>query len=59
MNDPDSFEHVSTKYFDRGDYLIVNMKFRGKNAFGGLVIDYISAHYEISGDLIKIVKKIK
>jgi tetratricopeptide (TPR) repeat protein len=35
MNDPDSYEHVETVYWDKGDYLIVETTFRGKNAFGG------------------------
>ena len=34
MNDSGSFEHVETTYSDKGDYLLVQMRFRVKNAFG-------------------------
>lgn len=38
MNDPESFEHVETTYYDRADgYLNVKMVFRGKNGFGGTI----------------------
>ncbi len=44
MNDPKSFEHIETKYKDTSDGLDLYMKFRGKNAFGGLVINEVNAH---------------
>ncbi len=39
MNDPDSFKHVETKYIDEGvgKGVTLYMKFRGKNAFGGVI----------------------
>ena len=45
MNDPDSFEHVSTKIGpvnQSGEHYLV-MTYRGSNAFGGLVLNSISA----------------
>lgn len=40
MNDPDSFEHIETKYADNGTGdVAVTMMFRGKNAFGGKVVN--------------------
>src|SRR5690606_1078457 len=36
MNDPSSFKHVKTTYADKGNYLLVQMTYRGKNAFGAL-----------------------
>jgi len=40
MNDPDSYEHVSSTIpVARGEYWIVRSTFRGKNAFGGKVIN--------------------
>lgn len=40
MNDPDSFEHIETKYVDNGTGdVAVTMMFRGKNAFGGKVVN--------------------
>jgi hypothetical protein len=55
MNDPDSYEHVSTNYIDYGDYVFVLTKFRGKNAFGGLVVNSISANAKVSGEIIEII----
>jgi hypothetical protein len=55
MNDPDSYEHIETKYYDRGDFLIVTTKFRGANAFGGLVINEMAAKASLDGDLLEIL----
>lgn len=55
MNDPDSFEHVDTSYIDYGDYVIVLTKFRGKNAFGGKVVNSISAKASVAGEIIEII----
>ena len=33
MNDPDSYDHVETAYWDKGDHLVVKTTFRGKNSF--------------------------
>jgi hypothetical protein len=56
MNDPDSYEHVETRFADEGDYIRVFAKFRGKNAFGGIVVDSATADFTITGDLIRIVE---
>lgn len=37
MNDPNSYEHEKTIFWDRNTYLIVKTTFRGKNSFGGVV----------------------
>ncbi|MFB0925110.1 MAG: hypothetical protein QMB65_07490, partial [Vicingaceae bacterium] len=37
MNDPDSFEHDETISTVKLNHAIVFMKYRGKNAFGGIV----------------------
>ena len=40
MNDPDSFEHIETRHVDNGTGdVAITMMFRGKNAFGGKVIN--------------------
>lgn len=40
MNDPDSFEHIETKHVDNGSGdVAITMMFRGKNAFGGKVVN--------------------
>lgn len=57
MNDPDSYKHVETKYGDKGDYILVETTFRGKNAFGGVVTNTMRAKFTLSGDLIEIVSQ--
>ena len=54
MNDPKSFEHVETTYGDRGDYLVVKTTFRGKNAYGGVVLNWITAKCDLDGDVIEV-----
>lgn len=56
MNDPSSYEHVETKYWDMGDHLIVLTSFRGKNAFGGLVKNNIKAKVGFDGKIISIIE---
>lgn len=48
MNDPKSFEHDETRYKITGDYAIVIMSFRGKNAFGGTVLNSVTAKVDLS-----------
>lgn len=45
MNDPKSFEHAETRYGDKGTGIgfDVYMKYRGKNAFGGVVTEEVTA----------------
>ena len=57
MNDPKSYEHVETKYWDMGDHLIVNQTFRGKNAFGGTVRNTVKAKVSIEGSVIEIIEQ--
>ncbi|MFS4427432.1 hypothetical protein [Stutzerimonas stutzeri] len=57
MNDPDSYEHVETRFADNGDYIRVFTKFRGKNAFGGMVVDSAIADFTVTGDLIRVVEE--
>ena len=57
MNDPDSYEHVETRFADKIDYIRVFTKFRGKNAFGGVVVDSATADFTISGDLIRVIEE--
>lgn len=53
MNDPGSFEHVETRYIDRGSEIDVIMKFRGKNAFGGVVANTVTGTVNADCILIK------
>lgn len=56
MNDPDSYDHVETKYIDKGSYIRVFCTFRGKNAFGGVVKNTKVADFTIDGRFIKEVQ---
>ena len=55
MNDPKSYEHVETVYWDMDDHLIVRTKFRGKNVFGGVVLNWILAKVDIDGNVLSII----
>lgn len=56
MNDPDSYEHVETRYRDEGESIFIVTKFRGKNAFGGKVLNTISARVDFNGNVIEVVE---
>lgn len=56
MNDPDSYEHIETKYTDYGSYIFVVTRFRGANAFGGKVINSISAKIDNNGNILEAIE---
>jgi len=55
MNDPDSYEHDKTTYWDKGDHLVVKTTYRGKNAFGGVVRNYVTAKVNLDGQVLQII----
>jgi hypothetical protein len=57
MNDPKSYEHVETRYSDKGDYILVWTTFRGKNAFGGVVKNSVGAKFTLDGRLIEVISQ--
>ena len=57
MNDPDSYDHVETVYWDKGDHLIVRTTFRGKNAFGGVVKNWVKAKVDLNGNVIEVIEQ--
>lgn len=57
MNDPKSYQHVETVYWDKGDYLVVQTTFRGKNAFGGVVKNTVKAKVSLSGNVLEILEQ--
>lgn len=57
MNDPDSYDHVETEYWDKGDHLIVKATFRGKNAFGGVVKNWVMARVDLDGNVIAVISQ--
>ena len=50
LKDPNSYEHIETGYNDNGDHLLVMMKYRAKNSFGGFAIETAQARCTIEGD---------
>lgn len=57
MNDPQSYEHVKTVYWDMGSNLVVRTIFRGKNAFGGVVENWVKAKVDLDGNVIQIIEQ--
>lgn len=55
MDDPGSYEHVETRYGDRGEFLMVSTTFRGKNGFGALVKTTVVAKCDLDGSVMEIV----
>lgn len=58
MNDSDSYEHINTQYWDRGDHLVVQTEFSGKNGFGGRVKNTVKAKVQVeTGSIIEIMQE--
>lgn len=57
MNNPNSFKHVETVYWDRGDYLVVKTTFRGTNAFGGVVTNWVKTKCDLNGDVLEVIEQ--
>lgn len=56
-NDPESFEHIETLYGDYGDTLIVGMRYRGKNQFGGKVPAFVKVKTStISCEILEVIQ---
>ena len=55
MNDPGSYQHVQTFYAEIGGNLRVTTTFRGKNAFGALVLNRVIAEADLDGNVIRIL----
>jgi len=59
MNDPNSYEHVETVFWDKNDHLIVMTTYRGKNAFGGVVKNFVKAKVDFNGNVLEIIDESK
>ena len=57
MHDPKTYKHVETRYRDDGDFVTVQAKFRGTNAFGGLVMNTVVAKCSIGGQVLEIISQ--
>ncbi|MFT4176484.1 MAG: hypothetical protein QM627_07490 [Luteolibacter sp.] len=57
MNDPKSYEHAETVHWDMGDHLVVRTTFRGRNAFGGMVRNWVKAKVDLDGNVLEIIER--
>ena len=55
LRDPDSYEHIETRYFDNDDHLIVITKFRSRNGFGGMMRQTVKAKVGLQGNVLQIL----
>lgn len=53
LNDPDSYEHLNTNYWDFEDHIVVKTEFTAKNGFGGRVRNMASAKIYLSDGRIE------
>jgi hypothetical protein len=56
LKNPSSYEHVSTDYIDKGDYLIVTTVYRATNTFNAVVPESHSFKVSLQGDILQIIK---
>ena len=59
MNDPSSFEHVGTYWVpsESGEkYYGVRMKYRGKNSFGAIMTEEVTAVIDFNGNILRMEK---
>lgn len=56
LKNPDSFKHVETRYEDKGEYILVAMKYRWTNSFWAVMTEYANGKFTIDGDFIGLVK---
>lgn len=56
MNDPDSYQHDETVFWDMDDHLVVRTTYRGKNAFGGVVKAWVKAKVSLTGEVLAIIE---
>jgi hypothetical protein len=56
MNNPKSYKHVKTGYFDMGDHIIINTTFRGENAFGGTVTNIAKGKASLDGENVELLE---
>lgn len=62
MNDPGSYEHVETRYRlvlnSEPKHAVVTTKFRGRNAYGGMVLNTVTAKVDVEeGTVLEILSQ--
>ncbi|MFT5915776.1 MAG: hypothetical protein ACI81T_002279 [Bacteroidia bacterium] len=54
---PDSYEHIETKFRDDGNTIFVTTKYRAENGFGGMNIGNVSAKVDFNGNVLEIISQ--
>lgn len=57
MNDPESYEHVKTNYWDFGDSIVIKTTIRGKNGFGAKILKSYRAVTDIDGNIFSLTEQ--
>ena len=57
MNDPDSYKHIETVYWDMKNYIVVRTTYSGTNAFGGRVRNWVKAKVDDEGNVLEIIEE--
>jgi len=58
MNNPDSYEHISSEYKVNNGFLDVIITFRGSNSYNAIVINKVQAKCNlITGDIIEVTNE--
>lgn len=55
LNDPGSYEHLETNYWDMDTAIVVRTEYTAKNAYGGRVRGAVKARYDLEGNLIEVI----
>lgn len=53
---PDSYKHIKTEYWDKGDHLIVNMTYQATNAFGVDIQQFAKAKTSLDGKVLELIE---
>jgi hypothetical protein len=56
LNDPDSFEHVETKFKLMDDYAVVIIKYRAKNGFNVVRLSQVAAKIDYDCQVIEVLE---
>lgn len=56
LNDPNSFEHVDTGFWNMRDHAMVIMKFRSRNGFGAVILTSIKAKISWDCEILAIIE---
>lgn len=57
LRNPDSYEHIETRFRDDGSSIYVTTKYRAENGFGGMAIETCVARVDLKGNVIEIISQ--